>query len=146
MSVQQQFPNLAGSKYEIKSLQTPEYNCIAWAAGDSERWWWPDQNMSAYWPEGVARASTVQAFIGAFRLLGYEICDNDQHETGVEKVAIYISSSDEPTHAARQLTSGRWTSKMGQWVDLEHDLEDLSGPEYGSPKVFMKRPRASDRT
>jgi hypothetical protein len=140
MSAQQQFPNLASSNYRITSPQTPEYNCIAWAAEDTERWWWPDQNLTAYWPKSIARLSTLEAFTEAFRSLGYEICDNDQHETGVEKVAIYAGSLNEPTHAARQLPTGRWTSKMGQWVDLEHDLEDLSGPEYGSPAVFLKRP------
>ena len=26
------------------------YNCIAWAAGDTRWWWWPDPN--SYWPPG----------------------------------------------------------------------------------------------
>jgi hypothetical protein len=45
-----------------------------------------------------------------------------------------------PTHMARQLTSGRWTSKLGELEDIEHlTLEQLSGSDYGQAVQFLKR-------
>ena len=42
-------------------------------------------------------------------------------------------------HAARQLTSGRWTSKVGQNIDIEHTLAGLEGPFYGEVVRILKR-------
>ncbi|HMD98104.1 MAG TPA: hypothetical protein VKM93_12350 [Terriglobia bacterium] len=36
------FPNLNAGNHEITSAASRLYNCIAWAAGDTQRWWWPD--------------------------------------------------------------------------------------------------------
>jgi len=44
-----------------------------------------------------------------------------------------------PLHVARQLPSGRWSSKLGALQDIEHDLHDLEGTEYGSVVLVMKR-------
>ena len=41
-------------------------------------------------------------------------------QDGYEKIAIYALDG-EPTHAARQLDTGRWTSKLGKHEDIEHD-------------------------
>lgn len=41
-----------------------------------------------------------------------------------------------PSHAARQLPNGRWTSKCGQAEDIEHDLRDLEGRLYGKGCVL----------
>lgn len=46
-----------------------------------------------------------------------------------------------PKHAARQLASGRWTSKLGKLEDIDHALHDLEGMLYGAVVLFMKRPR-----
>jgi hypothetical protein len=62
------------------------------------------------WPEGVPRAVTVEAFLAAFATLNYQACETADPETGVEKLAIYCLAG-KPTHAARQLPDGRWTSK-----------------------------------
>jgi hypothetical protein len=45
-----------------------------------------------------------------------------------------------PTHAARQVGYGKWTSKLGSLVDIEHDINGVSGTRYGSVAVIMKRP------
>ncbi len=68
------FPQLTELGYGITSPQTPRYNCIAWAAGDTRRWWWPDPSPFAYWPPGIPRENTLPHFIEAFRTLGYEPC------------------------------------------------------------------------
>jgi hypothetical protein len=49
-----------------------------------------------------------------------------------------------PLYAARQLPNGRWTSKLGEWEDIEHALHDLTGMVYGSVVLVMKRPRTAN--
>ncbi len=116
-----------------------EYNCIAWAAGDTETWWWPDPFDQYFWPSGILREETIDAFIMAFEFLGYSICGDANYETGYEKVAIYAKPGGTPTHAARQIDSEKWTSKIGQLEDIEHGINSLSGTMYGEPVVYMKR-------
>lgn len=109
------FPRLTSDSYKQTSSPTPDYNCIAWAAGEDDRWWWPDAADIYYWPEQVVRAETVDAFVQAFALLGYFQCETGQYEDGFEKVVLYQSSaSGKPTHMSRQLVDGSWTSKLGQ--------------------------------
>lgn len=36
------FPGLRETEYTLTSPEDRGYNCIAWAAGDLSRWWWPD--------------------------------------------------------------------------------------------------------
>ena len=133
------FPGLRGRPYEIKSPREAKYNCIAWAAGDDRNWWWPDADREDTWPAGVARAETVEAFRDAFAALGYVSCDDDRLEAGYEKIAVFALAGA-PKHAARQLPTGRWTSKLGIMEDIEHALHDLTGMLYGSVVLVMKRP------
>ncbi len=66
-----QFPKLAPpASFEITSPRTVAYNCIAWAAGETRRKWWPDKMGVAYWPKGVPREATLAAFIAAYATLG----------------------------------------------------------------------------
>ncbi len=137
------FPGLSSFAYEITSESTPDYNCIAWAAGVTEAWWWPDSMSQYYWPAGIARNESIDSFRAAFRTLGYSDCRLPDLEEGFEKIALYVNQEGVPTHAARQESDGRWTSKLGNLEDISHDrLEGLSGTAYGNASVFMKRPNA----
>jgi hypothetical protein len=138
------FPSLQTKPYQVTSPATDGYNCIAWAAGATNFWWWPfgDPNWT-YWPENVPRQETLDAFRDAFATLGYVVCDHPDVEPGFEKIALFADARGCPTHAARQLSSGRWTSKLGQLEDIEHDLRDLEGTEYGVVALLMKRPSSS---
>ena len=50
---------------------------------------------------------------------------------------------NELTHIARQLPNGRWTSKFGNWEDIEHTtLAALDGHFIGAARRFLKRPIA----
>jgi hypothetical protein len=137
------FPNLISDSYEITSDPTPEYNCIAYAAGDQENWWWPDLSDS-YWPKDAPRKECIDAFIQAYWQSGkYEPCDDGSLEAGYEKVAIYCNK-DGPSHAAWQRDDGNWSSKLGPDEDIRHDtLERLNGDLYGEPIKFLRRPRKS---
>ena len=71
--------------------------------------------------------NTIDSVIELFRGVGYEPCNDGSLETGNEKIAIYAMNS-EPTHAARQLPNGQWTSKLGQYEDIVHSTpEELQG-------------------
>ena len=87
------------------------------------------------------RAETLSAYILVFESLGYEVCQDGDLEYGFEKVALF-SQLGVPTHAARQLPSGVWTSKLGRIEDITHHLEALGGDSYGSVECVMRRPSA----
>jgi len=140
-AIEAAFPNLADSGYSVTSPSSKEYNCIAWAADDPVRWWWPDPYGLKYCPARAPRQLTLEAFIAAFAESGYVVCDSAELEAGFEKVAIYLGLDGTPKHAARQLSNGHWSSKLGQSEDIEHHtLEGLSGSAYGVSAQFLKRP------
>jgi hypothetical protein len=76
--------------------------------------------------------------VATFTTLGYVPCSGEGPEPGFEKVALFARDGV-PTHAARQLLNGRWTSKLGLREDIEHDLHAVSGELYGSVVLFLKR-------
>jgi hypothetical protein len=85
----------------------------------------------------------VASFVAAFATLGFATCADGLLETGVEKVALYVDAAGVPTHMARQLPSGAWTSKLGRLEDIEHDNPNrLAGPapSYGKVALFLSRP------
>lgn len=129
-----EFPKLADTPYAVTSPPTPDYNCIAWAAGEDAYWWWPGK----FWPKDVPSKVTRVAFIKAFGEKGYQLCDGPDLEDGFEKVCLY-EKLGRPTHAARQLPDGTWTSKLGQSHDISHELNGLEGKRYGRPSVYLRR-------
>jgi hypothetical protein len=132
-------PYLTPDNHIETSKATPLYNCIAWAAGDDRRYWWP---CGGYWPKGVPREETLEAFVQAFEVSGYELCEDGSLEPGFEKVALYIDGTGIPAHAALQLPDGRWTSKLGHCEDITHStLDAVNCKEYGYAQWFLKRER-----
>ena len=107
--------------------------------GDQTRWWWPSGEDPYYWPPGVPKEEKIEHFVTIFRQVGYEVCASAAFVAGYEKVAIY-QQRGVPTHAARQVHGGWWTSKLGEEVDIVHEsLDALDGPIYGSATVFLQR-------
>ena len=137
--------------HRITSPASDEYNCLAWAAGVDDRQVWPTgaeglaDEPVVTWPPGIPNDETVGAFVAYFERLGYVLCAGPEFEEGYLKIAIFVKD-DCPTHASRQLPSQKWTSKMGHdGVDIEHDdLECIAGSQYGTARVFLKRPTAGD--
>jgi hypothetical protein len=135
------FPALAGDGYALSSPETSAYNCIAWAVGESHRWWEP----GIYWP--VQAGDDVAALVTLFASFGYVPCEGEGLEPGYEKVALYAGELDEWTHAARQLPGGWWTSKLGQGADILHrSPRALVGDAYGQVVTIMKRLITTDIT
>lgn len=140
MQLFSEFPNLKYCSHQKTSEETTIYNCIGFAAGETDRWWWPTR-PDGYWPPKAPRVETLESFIIAFETLGYKTCDNSELEQGFEKVAIYIGIDGNPKHMARQLDSGKWTSKLGNDIDIEHaTLEGMESDLYGKVAQIMKRP------
>lgn len=133
------FPRLTDQNSAISSPETDNYNCVAWAYEVSNKKMWPRAAEDYYWPPDVADDDELQALTHLYVNAGYVRCDNGQLEDGFKKVAIYVDEAG-PTHVARQLESGRWTSKLGDWEDIEHDtLDILEGEAYGRATVFLRK-------
>lgn len=83
------FPRLNSQNHRVTSPSDKAYNCIAWAAHNTNRWW----QRGEYWPESVSRDEVgVSAPIKAFQSLGFEACEDRTLEVGFEKVALYGSA------------------------------------------------------
>lgn len=137
------FPGLVGTAWRETSCTDEHYNCFAWAGGDNRRLWSPMGIGSGWhWPPGPVALPTMKAFKDAYSVEGYEECDDGSLEDGYEKIAFFgHEPHGVPRHAARQLPSGKWTSKMGDDHDIEHaSVGDVGGQMYGHPQVFMRRP------
>ena len=76
--------------------------------------------------------------MAAFGTLGFQSCDESGLEPSYANIALYALEGI-PTHAARQLPDGRWSSKLGRSVDIAHDLDALDGSVYGMVLVFLRR-------
>ncbi|MEE8428781.1 MAG: hypothetical protein V3S33_04700, partial [Gammaproteobacteria bacterium] len=79
-------------------------------------------------------------------ILGYEPCQDSNPEPSYEKVVIYALRGV-VKHMARLLHNNKWTSKMGDNVDIEHELDDLTSnyaSGYGEAIQILKRPKQEE--
>ena len=137
MSPTSEFPRLSPENHRQTSPASIIYNCIAWSAGDVKHWWQP----GIYWPVAVQPQDYgIGVLEELFKSLGYQDCEMDfSLQTGFEKVALF-GYSLYYTHAARQLPTGKWTSKLGKGEDIEHDTpHDVGGGVYGEVVQIMKK-------
>ena len=158
LELEHEIQSLIGTGYDQYPIspKTPPlpkgYNCIAFAAGhtdsppgDMNRPWWPHPNKFYFWPPHLPREypglETVENFVRAFEWIGYRRCKDGKLRTGIEKVVIFLKNN-RPTHAARQLESGLWTSKCGRLEDIQHEtLTVMECSDYGKAAVFLHRRR-----
>lgn len=140
--IEQLFPKLHGTPWEIKSRKTRRYNCLAWAAREKHRRW--DFTKGAHWPPGVKRASGIAYLVGAFQAEGFSVCNESdcrKYDSTADSIVVYEMNRI-GMHAARLLANGMWSSKLGDVEDVQHKTpEDISGTTYGNPIVYMKRKR-----
>ena len=134
------FPKLNDYNHQKTSPKSSKYNCFAWATGHDDRW--VDPYNRRFW---LGADGSVDGVISHFAAFGYEECHNIDLDPEYEKVVIYAKHENgvqSPTHAARQLPTGWWTSKLGPNEDIEHsDPSDLNSNDYGEPICFMRRKR-----
>jgi hypothetical protein len=144
----QAFPKLSqDNQFKVTSKDTPVYNCIAWAYNIDNRWMWPNTGEYPfldgvhYWPSDDIIDCNVANFIDAFKLKGYECCETSDFEDGYRKIALYVTpGTNSCTHAARQKSDGNWTSKLGEFNDIQHGTpEAIENDAYGVVYCFMRR-------
>lgn len=92
-----------------------------------------------YWPPSIPREATVAAFDLMLKSFGFSECVKRTLEKGVHKVALYMLAGS-PKHMAKQTEKGKWSSKLGDEQDVEHLLDALEGPEYGTVYKVYCRP------
>lgn len=131
------FPNSTSDNFIKSSEPTILYNCIAWAVGESHRWWQPARFR--FWPSGALYNTSKEALIDAYEKIGFEKCDNGKGEDGFLKVALYTKDNINYEHAARLEQDGKWKSKLGVDIDIDHSLEALENGLYGNIYQFMKK-------
>ena len=85
--------------------------CIAYAIGDTGRWWWP--NGVNYWPTWTTQTDGIESVKEVFAGLEYAQCDDSESEAGYPKVALY-ETNGVMQHASVPMPNGNWRSKMGR--------------------------------
>lgn len=142
------FPNLSNDiNFKITSKETPNYNCIAWACNYEDRWIQPPYinkpslDSVIWWPPNIPEGLEPECLKKVFEYIGYKECETSDFEEGFRKIAIYFNSEvNEWTHAARQKSNGKWTSKLGQYKDIQHGTpESIENENYGKIYCFMKK-------
>jgi hypothetical protein len=135
-----QLPRLADKGFEITSQATRDYNCVAWSVEETTQFWWPVDVGGYFWPTD-ATEPLLPDFEQVYADLGYGRCVHLNHECGADQVAIYLTSSGTPTHASRRLENGNWTSKLGDFEDIEHnDVNGVCCDTYGETVIILCRP------
>ena len=141
MWIEEQFSRLEHEGYAVTSESDYEYNCVAYAAGETDRWWSHLEESGYYWPDHASRTPLIQSLVEVFTGLGYEPCTDADDESGFQKVALY-SKQGNWTHVAVQLPDGNWSSKLGLEEDIHHRTpESLTGESYGEVHCIMRRRR-----
>lgn len=133
------FPHLNVDTARETSIATQCYNCIAWTLGITDDWIWPEGH-------GLSdeTSTTVADFDDFYKQLGYKRnTKNDATIAIFEKKSTsgkpYVTHGSviQPTHR------GRWESKLGAFIRMQHDEDSLVGNQYGNVLAYYKKDHAS---
>jgi hypothetical protein len=133
--------NIAG-RYKRTSNPTIDYNCLSWAVELIDTFLDPRGFSPGYsWPIGVKREWSISGCRGVLESFGYtEECKDGSFEDGFAKIAVFVNENDVPTHFARQIEGEKWTSKLGDLIDIFHDdLDCVQCEKYGAAKYYYKK-------
>jgi len=123
------FPRL-GDSFEVLAPSTHTYNCISNSLGDYNEWTNPLTAPGSHPLEYMDRLYAKQGFSRASSM-------NLSLESGKRKIVVYAKTKNGKlavTHAARQLSDGTWSSKLGSLSLIRHPYASLlEGPDYGRP-------------
>jgi len=133
-------------RWTPNSLPDDDYNCFGYAVDDGKSFWTHElslTNAGYYWPDGVPRSETIEAYSASFATRGWEVCEDGSLEEGFEKVVLYAKNNGtQPWHASRQLADGTWVTKFGTNADAVHaEVEALTSRALGRPVRFFRRRR-----
>jgi hypothetical protein len=142
-AVKKAFPRLRNGRFRIVGPPSCVYNSFALAAGDRSAWWTPDPEPGSYWPPNTAHPN----FNHLFDAIGYKGTTRRRRQAGYDLVAVFAMNLSLITHAARQLPSGMWMIKLGEWFEIEvRSLRDLKNDAFGDigPDYYEKPLRSGD--
>ena len=134
--IERSFPNLKHKEnFEYTSNQTDDYNCVAWANEKDD-----DFITIPYYNSNDCFNDMLEGYINYFISFGFERTEYFEKDNKYTIIALYTKDENQFMHVARLLENGKWTSKIGNWEDIEHTtLNSLSGGAYGEPTVFMRK-------
>jgi hypothetical protein len=78
-------PNSHIEPLVITSIDTGDYNCIAWALENNSRFYWTGPKEFFYWEDDLPREESIDSFVQLFVKYGYSICPNALKEKGCVK-------------------------------------------------------------
>jgi hypothetical protein len=125
------FPRLGDEGCAETSPATPRYNCLAWAAGQTDHWWWPDAFGAYYWPEGAPRAETIDGFVFAFETLGYERCGDGILEPAAGEKGSGVVFGERCCQMVGSLSENDSRPRFGQ-IGSETQATWVAAPPHGS--------------
>jgi hypothetical protein len=136
-AIKYHFPNLKkGHNFKFTSFNTDQYNCISWAFEITNR----RTQLYDHLGKGIIDADE---YIQLFNKKGFCETQNRLFEKNKIKIAVYLKKDAfnyDFKHVARLLENGKWTSKLGDWEDIEHETpEDLIGASYGNNIIIMEK-------
>lgn len=133
-------PNSPG-KITKTSPRDRNYNCFAWAVNDTSRPWIPGGDPeTSRWPPGASGSLALASVVASLEQLGFVEVQAPSPDPRSECIALLVDGDGDVVHAARLLGNGRWTSKLGQWEDIEHaDLATIEGGDYGKVATYLER-------
>ena len=121
-NIERHLPGLEASEYQITSDATDEYNCVAWAVGEDDRWWSHEVDDEYFWPDRALRSEGVESYQAMFALYGFAECDNGDLERGVEKIALFADEG-RFTHVARNSTQADGPASSAKTATLSTNLK-----------------------
>lgn len=134
------FPNSFTEPFIETSPEDLNYNCVAWAVGDVNRWWEPDPDCeTTYWPTNVPQELTIHALKLAYQTLNFKECNTGSFEQGIHKIAIFSTDKIYYSHVCKQIDTLYWSSKLGRGMDVKHTLFSLENGLYGDVVCFMQK-------
>jgi hypothetical protein len=106
--------------YKLTSEADDRYNCVAWVRRDKGHWIDPE----VFWPTDLAPEppeweDDLPYYLALFEAWDFEMVESSDREDGYLKIAVFASGGDFD-HVAKQLPSGRWSSKGGASFDFRH--------------------------
>ena len=142
---EKRFPNLVASGYKKTSDETSTYNCLAWAVGDTTKWWQPNSvEPGHWWPPLAPAGPQVEIYAQALETLRFKRCQKPRWEKGVLTIALFTKPNGHFAHAAKLLANGKWSSKLGDWEDITHNTlaaleSDGTREAYGKVAIYLRK-------
>jgi hypothetical protein len=139
-------PRLTADNYRPTSPATWTYNCIAWAVGVTDAWWWPIDGR--FWPEGAPREETISAVFAALATVGFLPGTTADPESELKKWRSSPLARRQPMRPVSCRTVGgqaswvqRSTSNTARWTRWPEARTETWSPSWAASGAVIRRKR-----